>query len=206
MPSPTRSAASSRIGKSLGAILSTPRRPDPGLPDAPEPAEVDSPIGDSRVAAVAAPDVSTRDDSHTAGGAKATQQAPASDRHPGTRRSTRANAGLPPSPPPGTGSTKPTSESSDATPSASHTIAESPVTTDGQGSAKKRETFLVPADLADKMRDAIVHLSGPPMYFTLAEFGEHAIRCYLDQLERDHNGGNAFPPRPRGVRQGRPLR
>ena len=71
---------------------------------------------------------------------------------------------------------------------------------------KKRETFLVPADLADKMRDAIVHLSGPPLYFTLAEFGEHAIRCYLEQLERDHNGGRAFPPRPRGVRQGRPLR
>ena len=71
---------------------------------------------------------------------------------------------------------------------------------------KKRETFLIPEDLADAMRNAIVHLSGPPLYYTLAEFGEHAIRTYIAQLEREHNAGRPFPTRPRAVRQGRPLR
>ena len=64
---------------------------------------------------------------------------------------------------------------------------------------KKRETFLIPDDLADAMRNAIVHLSGPPLYYTLAEFGEHAIRNYIAELERDHNAGQPFPPRPRAV-------
>lgn len=74
------------------------------------------------------------------------------------------------------------------------------------GRRKKRETFLIPEELADAMRNAIVHLSGPPLYYTLAEFGEHAIRSYIAQLEREHNGGRPFPRRPRPVRQGRPLR
>jgi hypothetical protein len=71
---------------------------------------------------------------------------------------------------------------------------------------KRRETFLIPTDLAEQMRNAIVHLSGPPLYYTLAEFGEHAIRDLIGRLEREHNGGRPFPPRPRQLRQGRPLR
>ena len=88
------------------------------------------------------------------------------------------------------------------------TVEEAAVHTDVGGGTrrKKRETFLIPEELADAMRNAIVHLSGPPLYYTLAEFGEHAIRSYIAQLEREHNGGRPFPPRPRAVRQGRPLR
>ena len=71
---------------------------------------------------------------------------------------------------------------------------------------KKRETFLIPTDLADEMRDAVVHLAGPPLYLTLAAFGEHAVRRFLEQLKQEQNGGAAFPKRPRPVRQGRPLR
>ena len=84
--------------------------------------------------------------------------------------------------------------------------APAPVPPEAKGSARKRETFLIDAELADEMRDAIVHLQGPPRFLNLATFGEEAIRAYLDTLKAEHMGGANFPKRPQAVRQGRPLR
>lgn len=85
-------------------------------------------------------------------------------------------------------------------------VAAATASAEEKGSARKRETFLVSAELADEMRDAIVHLQGPPMFLNLAGFGEEAIRAYLARLKAEHTGGQPFPKRPHAVRQGRPLR
>ena len=190
MPTP-RTPAPSRIGKTLGAILSTPRR---GAAEVDEAADVeetvdkpDHPSSDSARPAVAARSTISETPPaapFTTGVAPAHQptHGPAVDAH----------AAL--SEPPAAIVASPTAV---ASPAVEHDSTEE---RGGGGTRrKKRETFLIPDDLADAMRNAIVHLSGPPLYYTLAEFGEHAIRNYIAELERDHNAGQPFPPRPRAV-------
>ena len=197
MPTP-RTPAPSRIGKTLGAILSTPRRGAAEIDEAadfeasaekrgqqaidpPRPAPITR-VGNSETP-LAAPS--------TTGVAPVHQRThdPAIDAHVAS------------SEPPTTMGANPTTV---ASPAVTHEPTE---VRDAAGTRrKKRETFLIPEDLANAMRNAIVHLSGPPLYYTLAEFGEHAIRNYIAELERDHNAGQPFPARPRAVRQGRPLR
>lgn len=191
----------SRIGKTLGAILSAPRRSAADESDEVDAGEPESP--DVR----GAPDTAAPADAgspptpaHAAAGAQdddapvATLPAePAPLAPPAAGPAPTASNAIPP----------------DDAPRA--TVDEAVVDTDadaGTGGTrrKKRETFLIPEELADAMRNAIVHLSGPPLYYTLAEFGEHAIRSYIAQLEREHHEGQPFPRRPRAVRQGRPLR
>lgn len=198
MPNP-RTPAPSRIGKTLDAILSAPRRGAPDADDALEsPIEPVEPAGGA--AAVApAPERAVLPVAAAPAAASAPGQAA---RDEGADAATAGRAVSVAQTPPA--ASTPAFSPADAAPV---TIKDDEDPGSSRGSRrKKRETFLVPEDLADAMRNAIVHLSGPPLYYTLAEFGEHAIRGYIAQLEREHNAGRPFPPRPRAVRQGRPLR
>ncbi|GJG89676.1 hypothetical protein tb265_48570 [Gemmatimonadetes bacterium T265] len=193
----------SRIGKTLGAILSVPRRSatdesseadasepeDPNVPGTPDAPASDA---DSEPAQPHAPPETRVDDARAATRTAADPAPPTTAPEPLTT--------IAPAPTPT--SATPRGITPDAI------VDEADVDTDvGAGTRrKKRETFLLPEELADAMRNAIVHLSGPPLYYTLAEFGEHAIRSYIAELEREHNSGRPFPRRPRAVRQGRPLR
>jgi hypothetical protein len=194
MPNP-RTPAPSRIGKTLGAILSAPRR---GTADVDEPDEVAEAAAQPDRAGDDAPGTDTAASPSTPAGTapgRAARPSPAND--PTTAAVASAAAIEPPA-----------SVSGAAVPPGAAVDVDPADAPDAGGGTrrKKRETFLIPEELADAMRNAIVHLSGPPLYYTLAEFGEHAIRNYIAQLEREHNAGRPFPPRPRAVRQGRPLR
>jgi|JI102314DRNA_FD_contig_31_325283_length_473_multi_3_in_0_out_0_2 hypothetical protein len=71
--------------------------------------------------------------------------------------------------------------------------------------AKTKLTILVPADIADAARDAVVALSGPPLRLTLAQLGENALRAEIDRLRREHNKGKPFPSHRAALKGGRPI-
>lgn len=64
---------------------------------------------------------------------------------------------------------------------------------------------MLPEDLADEIRDAVVFLAGDPTYLTMAEYGETACRTYLDHLRKKYVGGKPFPKRTRRPKTGRPI-
>jgi hypothetical protein len=70
---------------------------------------------------------------------------------------------------------------------------------------KVRATFHVPEDLFEQVRDAVVHLSGPPARLTLAATAEGALRRELERLKEQYNDGEDFPPRESELRGGRPI-
>ncbi len=76
---------------------------------------------------------------------------------------------------------------------------------DGVKRAKKRATFHLPVELLDSVRDAVVALSGPPDFQTMAGFAEEALRRELMRLSEERNRGRSFPKRRRAVKSGRPL-
>ena len=202
MPTP-RTPAPSRIGKTLGAILSTSRRgaADPDVNDVNDVNDVvDETAGtpERRGRESTLPEAAVRPAALETAPADPLRVATADQRADAPAVDARAATGDPPA------TAVIATPTAVARPVVAHEYPQE--RDDGGARRKKRETFLIPEDLADAMRNAIVHLSGPPLYYTLAEFGEHAIRNYIAQLERDHNAGQPFPARPRGVRQGRPLR
>ncbi|MBU0551208.1 hypothetical protein KKF91_16810 [Myxococcota bacterium] len=70
---------------------------------------------------------------------------------------------------------------------------------------KTRVTFHLNEALIDEVRDAVFALSGPPLAMTLSAFAEEALRRELRRLSRAHQGGEAFPPRVRPLKTGRPT-
>jgi len=70
---------------------------------------------------------------------------------------------------------------------------------------KVRATFHLPEDLVNEARDAVVHLSGPPLRLTMAAMAENAIRRELDRLKREHNDGEPWPPRDEDLTGGRSI-
>lgn len=72
-------------------------------------------------------------------------------------------------------------------------------------SPKVRATFHLSEDLFNQVRDAVVHLSGPPLRLTLAAFAENALRRELERLRGEHNSGERFPRREAELRGGRPI-
>lgn len=70
---------------------------------------------------------------------------------------------------------------------------------------KKRITFLIPAQVADEVRDAVVFLAGHPTYLAVADFGEQACRMYLAYLQKKHHKDLPFPKRTRDPKRGRPI-
>lgn len=71
--------------------------------------------------------------------------------------------------------------------------------------SKVRATFHLPVDLFEGVRDAVVHLSGPPHRLTLAAFAEAALRHELERLQKAENKGKPFPKREWDLRGGRPI-
>jgi len=76
---------------------------------------------------------------------------------------------------------------------------------DGAKRVKKRATFHLPVELLDRVRDAVVALSGPPDFQTMAGFAEEALRRELMRLSEERNRGRSFPKRRRAVKSGRPV-
>lgn len=70
---------------------------------------------------------------------------------------------------------------------------------------KIRGTFYLPTDLFEEIRDAAVHLSGPPLRLTLARLAEIGLRRELGRLKQMHNSGRDFPRRSEDLKGGRPI-
>jgi hypothetical protein len=74
-----------------------------------------------------------------------------------------------------------------------------------QAKRKERATFHVPVDLLDELRDAVVHLSGPPLRLNLAQVVEAALRREVARLRDDYNASQPFPRRDSELRGGRAI-
>lgn len=71
---------------------------------------------------------------------------------------------------------------------------------------KVRLPVHVPRELAERARNTVYHLSGPPLRMTLSELVTRAIENELDRLEAEHNQGEEFPTREAELKPGRPVR
>jgi len=71
--------------------------------------------------------------------------------------------------------------------------------------AKVKVTVLLPPDLADAARAAVVALAGPPERLTLARLAENAVRRELERLQKAHTGGKPFPRVTAPLVGGRPI-
>lgn len=70
---------------------------------------------------------------------------------------------------------------------------------------KRKASFLIPEELYQEARDAVAFLGGPPLYLTLAQLAEDALRDKLDELKEQHNKGKPFPRFAGRVKTGRPM-
>jgi hypothetical protein len=71
---------------------------------------------------------------------------------------------------------------------------------------KVRVAFYLSEDLADEIRNGVVHLSGPPLRLNMTVFAEMAFQKELGRLKAKHNGGKPFPKRQEDLKGGRPIR
>jgi hypothetical protein len=71
---------------------------------------------------------------------------------------------------------------------------------------KERVAFYLSEDLADEIRNAVVHFSGPPLRLTMTSVAEMAFQRELERLKAEHNGGKPFPKREEDLKGGRPIR
>ena len=70
---------------------------------------------------------------------------------------------------------------------------------------KVRATFHVYDDTLDQAKNAVVTLMGPPLFLTLSDLLDTAIRDKVVQLQNEHNAGLPFPQRAGNLRGGRPI-
>ena len=70
---------------------------------------------------------------------------------------------------------------------------------------KRKASFLIPEELYQEARDVVAFLGGPPLYLTLAQLAEDALRDKLADLKQQHNKGNPFPKFVDRVKTGRPV-
>jgi hypothetical protein len=72
-------------------------------------------------------------------------------------------------------------------------------------SRRTRATIHLSETLLEEVKDAVVHLSGPPERLTLAELTENALRRELTHLRKKHGVGDRFPPRGGDLKGGRRI-
>jgi hypothetical protein len=72
-------------------------------------------------------------------------------------------------------------------------------------SARRKESYYLPTELVDRLKNTVVALCGPPEMLTASGLVETAILRELARLEKEHNGGRPFPQRATGPRRGRPI-
>jgi hypothetical protein len=70
--------------------------------------------------------------------------------------------------------------------------------------ARIKVAYLLPTATVERARNAAVSLAGPPWRYTIAGLVTDAIDRLVDELEREHNRGKAFPPVTEPLRGGRP--
>ena len=61
---------------------------------------------------------------------------------------------------------------------------------------KARMSFHLPRELCETVRNTAWHLSKPRQRVTLSSLAEHGLQREIRRLERKHNDGEAFAPRP----------
>ncbi len=71
------------------------------------------------------------------------------------------------------------------------------------GPRKKRVSFHLTEDLAERLRNAVYHLSGPPHRLTMAALAESALHREVSRLEKEANEGERFPSRSEELSGGR---
>ncbi len=71
--------------------------------------------------------------------------------------------------------------------------------------SRARFSTQVRADLADRVRDAIIGLSARGVQITLAEATEAALEGWVRQVEADYNDDQPFPPVAGELRRGRRI-
>jgi len=74
-----------------------------------------------------------------------------------------------------------------------------------QPRGKVRATFHVYEDTLDEAKNAVVALMGPPLFLTLSDLLDSALRDKVTELEKTYNNGQPFARRPSRLRGGRPL-
>lgn len=70
---------------------------------------------------------------------------------------------------------------------------------------KKRVSFHLTDALAERVRNTVYYLSGPPHRLTMASLAEAALARELSRLEREANGGKPFARRGSELVGGRPV-
>lgn len=75
----------------------------------------------------------------------------------------------------------------------------------GQRRRKKRVSFHLTNDVAERIRNAVYHLSGPPHRLTMAALAETALHQEVERLEREANQGEPFPTRATELVGGRAV-
>lgn len=75
-----------------------------------------------------------------------------------------------------------------------------------KGPRRARATFHLDEDIVGAARDAVIHLSGPPVRLTLSRLVEDALRAEVERLSRKYNQGEPFPVYGEKLPGGRPLK
>lgn len=68
---------------------------------------------------------------------------------------------------------------------------------------KTKFTVLLDEEVAQTTRNAVAYLAGHPLYLTLGEMVENALRAEVTRLAKEHNKGEPFPPGR--TKAGRPV-
>jgi hypothetical protein len=71
--------------------------------------------------------------------------------------------------------------------------------------AKEKFNCRIASDLADRVRDCVVALSGPPHRLTIDGFAAEAFRRELERLKKLENDAADFPKRAYDPKPGRPI-
>ena len=66
----------------------------------------------------------------------------------------------------------------------------------GEGEKKTRVSFHLSETLAERVRNTVDALSGPPHRLSMAKIAEDALQDACKKYEQDNNGGKLFPQRP----------
>ena len=69
---------------------------------------------------------------------------------------------------------------------------------------KTKFTVTIPAETAEAARRTVAFLAGHPLYLTLGQLADNALRTEISRLEREHNSGEPFPDGR--AKAGRPVR
>ena len=85
-------------------------------------------------------------------------------------------------------------------------VSENPRTAGRRARARKtRVSFHLTRDLAERIRNAVYQLSGPPHRLTMASLSERALQLEVERLEREANQGRPFPKRANDLVGGRAV-